>query len=178
MTVLRGWEVDTLKQDEQGVTLSAHPRRGGQDAQWTDAPREFRVRYVIGADGANSFVRRTLGIERSDFGYNERWLNLDSENKRDLGAACALTTIYCDPARAYMHAYRHAAHPFRAACAARRETADWEQEDAGWRWLHERYGLGPDDLKLLRHVVYTFETRIAERWREGACSSRATLRTP
>ena len=65
--------------------------------------REFRVRYVIGADGANSFVRRTLGIERSDFGYNERWLNLDSENKRDLGAACALTTIYCDPARAYMH---------------------------------------------------------------------------
>ena len=68
MTVLRGWEVDTLKQDEQGVTLSAHPRRGGQDAQWTDAPREFRVRYVIGADGANNFVRRTLGIERSDFG--------------------------------------------------------------------------------------------------------------
>ena len=38
VTVLRGWEVDTLKQDEQGVTLSAHPRRGGQDAQWTDAP--------------------------------------------------------------------------------------------------------------------------------------------
>ena len=25
VTVLRGWEVDTLKQDEQGVTLSAHP---------------------------------------------------------------------------------------------------------------------------------------------------------
>ena len=168
VTVLRGWEVDTLKQDEQGVTLSAHPRRGGQDAQWTDAPREFRVRYVIGADGANSFVRRTLGIERSDFGYNERWLNLDSENKRDLGAACALTTIYCDPARAYMHMPIGTRRTrFELRVLPGEETADWEQEDAGWRWLHERYGLGPDDLKLLRHVVYTFETRIAERWREG-----------
>ena len=179
VTVLRGWEVDTLKQDEQGVTLSAHPRRGGQDAQWTDAPREFRVRYVIGADGANNFVRRTLGIERSDFGYNERWLNLDSENKRDLGAACALTTIYCDPARAYMHMPIGTRRTrFELRVLPGEETADWEQEDAGWRWLHERYGLGPDDLKLLRRVVYTFETRIAERWREGACSSRATLRTP
>ena len=168
VTVLRGWEVDTLKQDEQGVTLSAHPRRGGQDAQWTDAPREFHARYVIGADGANSFVRRTLGIERSDFGYNERWLNLDSENQRDLGAACARTTIYCDPARAYMHMPIGTRRTrFELRVLPGEETADWEQEDAGWRWLHERYGLGPDDLKLLRHVVYTFETRIAERWREG-----------
>ncbi|MDI9690650.1 FAD-dependent monooxygenase, partial [Burkholderia cenocepacia] len=69
----------------------------------TSQPRTIRARYLIGADGANSFVRRTLGIERSDFGYNERWLNLDSENKRDLGDGCARTTIYCDPARAYMH---------------------------------------------------------------------------
>ena len=125
------------------VRPSPARRRGRRDGR----AREFRVRFVIGADGANnscaarlassaatsattsagstwiprisalgaacapddyvirrapmhSFVRRTLGIERSDFGYNERWLNLDSENKRDLGAACALTTIYCDPARA------------------------------------------------------------------------------
>ena len=141
--------------------------------------REFRVRYVIGADGANSFVRRTLGIERSDFGGNERWLNLDSENKRDLGAACALTTIYCDPARAYMHMPIGTRRTrFELRVLPGEETADWEQEDAGWRWLHERYGLGPDDLKLLRHVVTPSRRASPSAGARGACSSRATLRTP
>ncbi|WP_179401695.1 bifunctional 3-(3-hydroxy-phenyl)propionate/3-hydroxycinnamic acid hydroxylase [Burkholderia guangdongensis] len=168
VTLLRGWEVETLKQDGGGVVLSAHPWRCAQDAQWTEAPRTFHVRYVIGADGANSFVRRTLGIERTDFGHNERWLNLDSENKRDLGDACARTTIFCDPARAYMHMPIGTKRTrFELRVLPGEATQDWEREEAGWRWLKERYGLGPDDLKMLRHVVYTFETRMAERWRES-----------
>ena len=138
------------------------------DAQWTGKPRAIRARYVIGADGANSFVRRTLGIERSDFGYNERWLNLDSENKRDLGDGCARTTIYCDPARAYMHMPIGTKRTrFELRVLPDESTAEWETEEAGWKWLNDHYGYGPDDLKLLRHVVYTFETRMAERWRAG-----------
>lgn len=167
VTVLRGWEVETLKQDGDAVVLSAHPWRGAQDEQWTEAPRTFQVRYAIGADGANSFVRRTLGIERTDFGHNERWLNLDSENRRDLGEACAKTTIFCDPERAYMHMPIGTKRTrFELRVLPGEATSDWEQEQAGWRWLKERYGLGPDDLSMLRHVVYTFETRMAERWRD------------
>lgn len=168
VTILRGWEVETLQQDATGATLTAHPWRGGQDAQWTGQPRTIRARYVIGADGANSFVRRTLGIERTDFGYNERWLNLDSENKRDLGDGCARTTIFCDPARAYMHMPIGTKRTrFELRVLPDESTAEWETEEAGWKWLKDHYGYGPDDLKLLRHVVYTFETRMAERWRTG-----------
>ena len=168
VTVLRGWEVETLKQDDDGVVLSAHPRRCAQDAQWTEPPRTFQVKYVIGADGANSFVRRTLGIERTDFGVNERWLNLDSENKRDLGDACSRTTIHCDPARAYMHMPIGTKRTrFELRVLPHESTADWETEEAGWRWLREHYGFGPDDLTMLRRVVYTFETRMAERWRDA-----------
>ena len=168
VTIVRGWEVDTLQQDDDGVTLTAHPSRGSQDAQSTGKPRTIRARYVIGADGANSFVRRTLGIERSDFGYNERWLNLDSENKRDLGDGCARTTIYCDPARAYMHMPIGTKRTrFELRVLPNESTAEWETEAAGWKWLNDHYGYGPDDLTLLRHVVYTFETRMAERWRTG-----------
>ncbi|WP_175853934.1 bifunctional 3-(3-hydroxy-phenyl)propionate/3-hydroxycinnamic acid hydroxylase [Burkholderia anthina] len=168
VTILRGWEIDTLQQDNDGVTLSAHPWRGGQDAQWTGKPRTIRARYVIGADGASSFVRRTLGIERTDFGCNERWLNLDSENKRDLGDGCARTTIFCDPARAYMHMPIGTKRTrFELRVLPHESTAEWETEEAGWKWLNEHYGYGPDDLKLLRHVVYTFETRMAHHWRAG-----------
>jgi 3-(3-hydroxy-phenyl)propionate hydroxylase len=167
VTVLRGWEVETLKQTDDGVVLSAHPWRAAQDAQWTEPPRDFQVSYAIGADGANSVVRRTLGIERNDFGYNERWLNLDSENLADLGAACETTTIFCDPARAYMHMPIGTRRTrFELRVLPGEATSDWEAEEAGWRWLKERYGYGPEHLKMLRHVVYTFETRMAERWRE------------
>lgn len=168
VTVLRGWEVQALRQEGDAVVLSARSRRSGPDAPADEAPRTWRASYVIGADGANSFVRRTLGIERDDFGHNERWLNLDSENKRELGEACARTTIYCDPARAYMHMPIGTKRTrFELRVLPGESTPDWEIEEAGWRWLDERYGLGPADLKMLRHVVYTFETRMAERWRDG-----------
>ncbi|WP_322044303.1 bifunctional 3-(3-hydroxy-phenyl)propionate/3-hydroxycinnamic acid hydroxylase [Paraburkholderia sp. J67] len=167
VTILRGWEVETLTQTSDGVVLSAHPWRGGQDAQWTEPPRTFHVRYAIGADGANSVVRRTLGIERNDFGYNERWLNLDSENRVDLGEACETTTIVCDPARAYMHMPIGTKRTrFELRVLPGEETSDWEAQDAGWRWLKERYGYGPEHLKMLRNVVYTFQTRMAQRWRD------------
>ncbi len=39
-----------------------------------DGPREFRGRYLVGADGANSIVRRTLGIAFDGFTYPERFL--------------------------------------------------------------------------------------------------------
>jgi 2-polyprenyl-6-methoxyphenol hydroxylase-like FAD-dependent oxidoreductase len=41
----------------------------------------LRGRYVIAADGAGSWVRRFLGIERDDLGFNERWLDVDARKK-------------------------------------------------------------------------------------------------
>jgi 3-(3-hydroxy-phenyl)propionate hydroxylase len=33
--------------------------------------------------------------------------------------------------------------------------------------LRQYHGLGPEDLQLMRHLVYTFECRLAQRWRVG-----------
>ena len=48
-------EVTDLQQDESGVTVSTRARDTGEE-------RRIRARYVIGADGAHSQTRRTLGI--------------------------------------------------------------------------------------------------------------------
>nr|BFE57009.1 FAD-dependent monooxygenase [Dactylosporangium thailandense] len=52
-TVLRGHEVTGFEQDGDGVTVRA--AAGG-------SPAELRARYLVGCDGARSFVRKRLGI--------------------------------------------------------------------------------------------------------------------
>ncbi|WLH14786.1 bifunctional 3-(3-hydroxy-phenyl)propionate/3-hydroxycinnamic acid hydroxylase [Pseudomonas hefeiensis] len=164
--ILRGWEAQALKQTKDEVTVSARSVSRDQDCEWTGISRKFSVKYLIGADGANSHVRRALAIERTDFGHNERWLNLDSENKHDLGGRFSHSTIFCDPARAHMYMPIGSKRTrFELRILPGEDTAHWEKEATGWQWLEEQHGLGPDDLHLLRHVVYTFETRIANQWR-------------
>nr|WP_246258071.1 FAD-dependent monooxygenase [Pararobbsia alpina] len=36
-----------------------------------------RARYVVAADGANRFIRKSLGITFEDLGFQEDWLVID-----------------------------------------------------------------------------------------------------
>lgn len=59
-----------LEQDEQGVTAwveTAH------------AIEKYRAKYVIGADGANSIVRKLLDLEFPGFTYNDKFLCYSTE---------------------------------------------------------------------------------------------------
>ena len=53
----RGWEASALTQDDEGVTVIARPKEGAGLRE----QRTIRARYVIGADGAHSTVRRLVG---------------------------------------------------------------------------------------------------------------------
>jgi 2-polyprenyl-6-methoxyphenol hydroxylase-like FAD-dependent oxidoreductase len=59
--VERAVELVGLVQDASGVTATLRHAQGGEET--------FRTQYVVGADGARSFVRQTLGIEFE--GYTE-----------------------------------------------------------------------------------------------------------
>jgi 2-polyprenyl-6-methoxyphenol hydroxylase-like FAD-dependent oxidoreductase len=54
--VRRGLGVTALRQDAEGVTVTAQPADGS-------APQNWRARYAIGADGAHSTVRTLLGVD-------------------------------------------------------------------------------------------------------------------
>ena len=62
-----GLRVDAIAQDEDGVTVTARPAGSGEDAD----PEIFSGRFVIGADGARSAVRRSLGIDFEGKTYPE-----------------------------------------------------------------------------------------------------------
>lgn len=166
--LFRGWAGVALEQGPDNVTVTIQRTNGVRDDQWTEQPRRLKAKYVLGSDGANSFVRRELGIERTDYGINERWLNLDSENKNDRAEQFKLLTIFCDPARGHMYMPIGSKRTrFELRVLPSEETGFWEDENNGWNWLEQKHGLRRDDFKVLRNVVYTFETRMANRWRDG-----------
>jgi len=56
VTLCRGTEFLSLAQDDDGVTVQVRDHHGG-------AEREIRCRYLVGADGGSSRVRKAIGVE-------------------------------------------------------------------------------------------------------------------
>ncbi|MBR1218570.1 bifunctional 3-(3-hydroxy-phenyl)propionate/3-hydroxycinnamic acid hydroxylase [Bradyrhizobium sp. U87765 SZCCT0131] len=168
--VLRGWEAVAIAVATDRVNVTVQPWAASWNTTADSPPRQrlFEVDYVIGADGAHSFTRRALGIERVQFGHHERWLNLDSEYVRDLGDRFAVTSIYCDPARAHMYMpVGKSRVRFEMRVLPGEDTAYWEDLGNGLQWLAAQHGIGLDDVKPIRNVVYTFDPAMTAQWRRG-----------
>ena len=159
VSVYQGTELTGLKQEGTAIELAV---KAGDRAE------KLRARYVFGADGARSFVRSALGIERDDSGFNERWLNIDGERKRPMASSFEETKQYCDPARGHMFLpIGKDRQRFEFALLKHEDTAEMEKPEAAWKILKHYHGVGPDDIKIIRQIVYTFECRMAQSWRKG-----------
>lgn len=73
VTIRRGWTAVGLEQDENGITVSGTVT----DIAGTSVQEQIRAQYVVGADGANSFVREALDLDFTDHGFFFDWLILD-----------------------------------------------------------------------------------------------------
>ena len=164
VTVERGWAAEGLRQDADGVTLELRPVEANL-SRASDELRSVRARYVVGADGANSLVRETLGIARKDLGFQERWLVVDvvphEPDVLELPAACQ----WCDPRRPTTHVRSGVGHrrwEFMLLPGERPEDFD---EQRAWTLLSPWFTAR--DGELLRHCVYEFRSMVAERMRKG-----------
>ncbi|WP_310631976.1 bifunctional 3-(3-hydroxy-phenyl)propionate/3-hydroxycinnamic acid hydroxylase [Paraburkholderia sp.] len=165
--VLRGWEATALSQDDEAVTLTIAPFTQESGAQH-DAARTVRAKYLVGTDGARSFVRSALGIEMRDYDLHERWLNFDAEILRPIPEEFSKLTIYMDPARPHMYmpiGKRRLRLEFRVMEGETDEAMT--QPDIAWDFLSRQHGLGPDDVRIMRQVVYHYHTRVTSQWRTG-----------
>ena len=169
VSVERGWAAEGLAQDADGATLTLRrveePREG--ELAPTGEVREVRARWVIGADGANSFVRGAVGIPRRDLGFQEQWLVVDvapnDAEGLDLPDACQ----WCDPRRPTTQVHSGIGHrrwEFMLLDGERPEDFD---EARSWELLAP--WVTPESAKLLRHAVYEFRSMVAERVRDGRC---------
>ena len=169
VTVERGWVAEGFW--TRATEWSSTFERVSDDAfgglALTGDRRTVRARWVIGADGANSFVREASGITRRDLGFQERWLVVDAE-PRDMGALAHLPIAcqWCDPDAADdPRAERPPAPALGVHAAARRAAADFEDPDRVWSLLEPWYR--PQDGPLTRSTVYEFRSMLANQMRKG-----------
>lgn len=163
--VFTGWEAVGLEQDADGVEVALREVARPNGARRT---RTVRARYVIGADGANSFVRRACGIDREDLGFEEDWLVVDVRpHDPELAIDMPEAGQICDPSRPVSLfrwlGRRHCRWEFMLLPGETR--AQMEREETAWRLLG-RWGLSPANAQVVRRAVYTFQSLLAETWRD------------
>lgn len=167
--LFRGYAATGLTQDLTGVHLTCQPWRKGDEVANASETTMLEARYLVGADGSNSFIRQAIGVDRIDFGFNERWLCVDTEPLRALPSKFNENAMQiCDPRRGYMFMpIGKTRQRFEFALHDREDTASMSKPEAAWRLLREYHDLGPQDVSIVRNLVYTFECRMAKSWRAG-----------
>jgi flavoprotein hydroxylase len=157
--VQRCWQARQLTEGDNHVETLAVGADGTE--------RRIRGRYVVGCDGANSLVRDHMGTGLTDLGFFYDWLILDVIPHDQQREWKPLNLQICDPRRPTTVV---SGGPGKRRWEFMRlpgETIEeLNNERTAWRLL-EPWDLTPDNARLERHTVYTFQARWADRWRDG-----------
>ena len=132
----------------------------------SDQSHQLIAGFVVGCDGARSFVRNTIASGMQDLGFDERWLVIDVLLKRprpDLGDH---SVQFCNSERPMTY------------CRSPGSRRRWEitvlpyetDEDVTsprriWDFLSQ--WITSEDAELERSAVYTFRSAVASIWRKG-----------
>ena len=169
VSVERGWVAEDLTQTESGAQLSLG-RCVEEEAGrlvLTGEKRTVTARWLVGADGANSFVREASGITRRDLGFQERWLVVDAE-PHDMAALAHLPVASqrCDPSRPTTIVQSGPSHRrWEFMLLPGEQPADFEDPARVWALLEPWYT--PEDGALTRSAVYEFRSMLADQMRSG-----------
>jgi 3-(3-hydroxy-phenyl)propionate hydroxylase len=148
-----------FEQDAEGVTVAL---------ETPTAVELRRCRYLVAADGANSLVRKWLGVEFEGFTYPEKFLCLSTElpleaHFREL----ALVNYVADPDD--WHVLLRVPSLWRVLVSADEATPDAElTSDANKSAIFDRLlGGGGADVQTMHRTIYRVHQRVAQRYDHG-----------
>lgn len=156
-----------VRQAGDHVTVTIRDTQTGQT-------RDYTARYLIGIDGANSFVRESLGITRTDLGFEADWLVIDFAlngdlTARDLGIPeCGQ---YANPARPTtivpggVEADGRILRRWEFMRLPTETKEEMVKEEKVWELLND--WIKPDQGELIRHALYTFRSLVADTFQKG-----------
>ena len=151
-----GWEVTGGRDIDAGVAV---------EVATPDGPREVHARYLVGADGARSTVRKACVIEFDDLGFEEEWLVVDTIVHDQERLPKSVLQI-CDPARPTTCSLMGEGRHRWEFMIKPGETAEQLSEDMAIARLLEPWDV-EGAVSLERKAIYTFRARVAREWRKG-----------
>lgn len=144
------------EEDEAGVTVLCDTLEG---------ERRMRARFLVGADGSYSPVRRAAGIGLDDLQFDEPWLVIDTI-VTDASRLPDINLQICDPERPTTCVVMGEGRHRWEFMLKGGETPEQVADDAFVAAL-----LAPWDVEgavtIERKAVYRFNARVAESWRKG-----------
>lgn len=151
-------EVISIEQGDDHVDVVVRDLATGKTAS-------VQARWLIGADGASSFVRKTCGISWQSLGYDCEWLVIDLELTRDVELPRLCQQI-CDPERATTFVPMPGKlRRWEFQLKPGETRAEMEDHDRVWELL--RPWMSRNDARIRRAVVYRFHSTIAGTFRRG-----------
>ena len=164
-----GREAIAFDQDGAGVTLTYREIVKDQfvvEFEPDGEIGEIRARFAIGSDGANSFIRRSVGYELTDLGFLFTWLIVDTHPHTVPDYFTAHFQV-CDPARpTTVVPGGPGRRRWEWMIKPGEDPAAFGAEENVWRLL-EPWGIRPDNADLERAAVTRFEAKYLENWRAG-----------
>jgi 3-(3-hydroxy-phenyl)propionate hydroxylase len=164
--VARSGRADVLL-STQVVALAPHPDRVEATVRGTDGgmERTIAARWLVGCDGANSFVRRRLGIGHTDLAFDEWWMVVDVRLKApvELPKKCIQ---YCWPARPSTFILGPGdLRRWEIKLLPGETPEEFGRPENVARQL-ARF-VDPAAIEIWRSAVYRFHALVADRWRAG-----------
>ncbi|MFF3208083.1 bifunctional 3-(3-hydroxy-phenyl)propionate/3-hydroxycinnamic acid hydroxylase [Streptomyces sp. NPDC002962] len=158
VTLVRGHTAVALEEHPKAVVVTARDQHGHE--------RRFQASYVIGCDGANSFIRERMGTDTTDLGFFYDWLIIDvlphGEHEWN-----PVNLQICDPVRpTTVVSGGPGRRRWEFMLMPGEAVEELNTEQRAWEFLRP-WGLTADNSTLERHAVYTFQARWADVWRSG-----------
>ena len=158
-TVMTDTEVVAVIEGSESVEVACRRAKDGSEIV-------VNTKYVVGCDGANSLVRRLIGSGIEDLGFKEKWLVVDLLLKRERPDLGDHSIQFCDPIRPMTYCRNPGNRRRWEITMLEGETdEDITQSDRIWKLLSP--WITTDDADLERKAVYTFQSVIADKWRQG-----------
>lgn len=150
-------QVVAFEQDGDGVDVTVRDLENGTE-------QVLRAGYLLACDGANSFVRKRLGIGLEDLAFDEWWMVVDARLKRPTDLP-SKGVQYCWPSRP-------ATFVVGPGNLRRWEIKILPGEDP--RYFDEPENIteklarfvDTSAIEIWRSAVYRFHALLAERWRQ------------
>jgi len=152
--VLLGHAVAGFTQDDAGVTIEVDDSSGQR--------KSIRAAWMIGADGGNSFVRRTLDVPFEGRTKPNQWIVVDVRND-PIGSPHVY--MHCDSKRPYVSAaLPHGIRRFEFMVMPG-ETEEELSKPENMAALIRKVVADPDKVDYIRKRVYTHNARLASTFR-------------